>query len=205
MERNRQGIWVVVALAMLVGEVSARTVFVSSEVTSAPNIDGVLSAGEWGSGYTVTMNRYDDGGQHDSVLWFQHDATNLYIGVDSGWGTGWDVYWRLLLDGDNSHSPTGSISEPHIDSSYRYPGPGGWGGYNTFWAYTAEEPSGVQVSNPAGALRASAGSSNVTYEFQIPFSDLGITTGDSIGFGTFHRLRWPVRPHLRFRHSHRPI
>ena len=174
------------AIVLLVFVSTTKAVFNSSYTLSSPVIDGVLSAGEWGAGNTVTMTRSDGGDQHSSVLYFQHDNSNLYIGVDSGWGNGWDVYWKIFLDGDYSGSATGSINEPHIDISSDYPSPGGWGGYNSYWAHTPADPLGFSVSNPSGAIRASAGTSNVTYEFQIPLLDLGVQSGDFLGFGAKH-------------------
>ncbi len=162
---------------------TAYAVFVSSTTVSAPTIDGVLGAGEWGTGCTVTMNRHDGGAQHDSIIYFQHDTNYLYVGVDSGWGSGWDIYWKLFIDGDNNGNINGNLNEPHIDISCDYQSPGGWSGYNTYWAHTQANPGGLTVANPSGALRASDGSSNIIYEFQIPLADLGIQQGDSIGFG----------------------
>jgi len=179
---------VAVALTMaLSGSCAFALAFTVPYVTSAPTIDGTLAAGEWtGTANIVTMTRRDGGGTHPSTLYFQHDGTSLYIGVDSGWGSGWDVLWKVFIDGDYSRTFSGSATAPHIDISCDYPSPGGWGGYNSYWYHSAANPDGVPISNPPGAARASAGSSNVSYEFKIPLADLGAVPGDSVGFYTWH-------------------
>ena len=81
---------------LLLGSFASRAVagnFAVPYSTTSPTVDGVFSAGEWGSGYNVTFDRRDGGGQRNSTLYFQHDGSSLFVGVDSQWGTGFDVVW----------------------------------------------------------------------------------------------------------------
>jgi len=149
-----------------------------------PVIDGVLDAGEWaGTGHTITLTRNDGADSHDATLYFSHDGSNIHVGVQSGFGSGWDVYWKIFFDGDYSGTFSGSSTSPHIDISCDYQCPSGWSGYNSYWAHTAGEQ--VKILPPLGS-RASAGSSNVTYEFEVSLLDLGAGPGDLLGFNTLH-------------------
>ena len=158
--------------------------FVANYNGSSPTIDGVLSGGEWGSSYTVTMDRVDGGGQHDIDLYFQYDGTYLFIGVDSQWGTGWDVVWDIFIDGDYSRTLNGNLSEPYIDVAITQQSPSGWSGYKAY--RTLPDAGGIRVGFGSGASCASNGSANVSYEFRIPLADLGVNSGDFIGFYISH-------------------
>jgi hypothetical protein len=158
--------------------------FVAVYNPSSPTIDGVLGAGEWGASNTVTMDRADGGGQHNSGLYFQHDGTYLFIGVDSQWGSGWDVVWDCDIDGDYSRTLNGSLSEPYVDVNITRQSPTGYPGYLAY--RTLPTISGVRVGFGSGAACASSGSSNVFYEFRIPLADLTATDGDSIGIMISH-------------------
>lgn len=163
--------------------------FTAPYVQSSPTIDGTLGAGEWSgaSSYTVSMVRKDGTASNNSTLYFQHDGTNLYIGVDSGWGAGWDVYRYFAIDGNDDKQLDGSLTSPHIDIDIGHTSPGGWGGYTAYWALPNVDSLVGTTHYPVlfpGEASASAGSSDVTYEFCIPLADLDVTPGQSVGFLT---------------------
>ena len=158
--------------------------FVSSYNGSSPTIDGVLSDGEWGSSYTVTMDRVDGGGQHDIDLYFQHDVTYLFVGVDSQWESGWDVVWDIFIDGDCSRTLNGNLSQPYTDIGICQQSPTGYSGYRAY--RTMPDLSGVRVGFGSGADCASSGSTNVSYEFRVPLADLDVIPEASVGFTIGH-------------------
>lgn len=160
----------------------AKAAFVTTYNPSSPTIDGVLGANEWGTAYATTMDRRDGGGQHDVGLYFQHDGTSLFIGVDSQWGTGHDVVWDIYIDGDYNRALNGNLSEPYIDVNICQQSPTGYTGYKAY--RTLPTISGVRVGFGSGAACASSGSTNVFYEFSIPLADLDVdvASGDDIGF-----------------------
>jgi PEP-CTERM motif len=163
----------------------AQATFVATYNPSSPTIDGVQDAGEWGASNAITMDRVDDGAQHNSGLYFQHDGTYLFVGVDSQWGSGWDVVWDFDIDGDYSRTLNGSLSEPYVDVNICRPSPTGYPGYIAY--RTILSPiDWVSVGFGSGAACASGGSSNVFYEFRIPLADLTATNGDSIGVMISH-------------------
>lgn len=152
-------------------------------------IDGIQSAGEWSEAYkySVTMTRYDGGATHTSNVYFQNDGTNLLVGVDSQWASAPDFYWKIWLDGNGDKKLSGSASTPHMDISSDMPSPSGQWFYNQYWYYTSNSlEDGYHTSDPAGSLRASGGSSNVFFEFQVPLTDLTALPGDTVGFTTKH-------------------
>ena len=160
--------------------------FVANYNGSSPTIDGVLSAGEWGSSYTVTMDRRDGGGQHDIDLYFQQDGTYLFVGVDSQWGSGWDVVWDICIDGDYSRTLNGNLSQPYTDIQVCQQSPGGYSGYRAYRTLT--DTGEVRVGFGSGADCASSGSTNVSYEFRVPLADLDFIPPEatSVGFTITH-------------------
>ena len=179
---------ILVGLAVVLAGVSqavAADTFTAPYVQSSPTIDGTITAGEWSAAasHTVDMLRTDGGGDHTATIYAQHDGTYLYLGADSGWGSGWDVFWQFDIDGNHDGQQDGNLSSPHIDIATEMPSPDGWSGYNGYWALTS--PTNIpRVTDPPGSLRASAlvlSDDDVTYEFRVPLSDLGVQPGDSIG------------------------
>jgi len=159
--------------------------FVAPYNGSSPTIDGVLSDGEWGSSYTVTMDRRDGDGQHDIDLYFQYDGTYLFIGVDSQWESGWDVVWDIGIDGDHSRTFNGNLSQPYTDIDICQQSPSGYSGYKAYYTIISDI-SYVRVGYDSGASSASSGSTNVSYEFRIPLADLDVVPGDSVGIWISH-------------------
>jgi len=161
--------------------------FVASYNPLPPSIDGVLGVGEWDTADAMTMDRADGGGQHDSGLYLQHDGTSLFIGIDSQWGTGWDVVWDVFIDGDHSKTLNGNLAEPYIDVNNCRPSPTGYSGYV---AYRTLLSPGVntRVGFGSGAASASGGSGNVFYEFRVPLADLDVNPvyQDTIGMFISH-------------------
>jgi hypothetical protein len=151
-----------------------------------PNIDGQIVPGEWqyANSYNITFYRTDGSGSHPGILYLQRDATWLYIGVESGWNSGWDVYMQLRFDGNHDHALNGNNYIPHTDIQVEYPSPIGWNGYNNYQyivgsnAYNTEEPTGTQ--------RGSYGSANVTYEYSIKILDLNVNNYCVFGFYILH-------------------
>ncbi len=144
---------------------------------SSPIIDGILSPGEWGAAFNITMDRRDGDGEHNSDLYFQHDGTSLFMGVDSQWGSGGDVVWSFYIDGDHDGALSGNLSSPYVDLNIARPSPGGYSGYiayNTMLSVNED----IKISS---GVSASSGSTNVTYEFCVPLADLDVTPGDSVG------------------------
>ncbi len=174
----------VVAEHWLAHGATAQAAFVALYNGPSPTIDGVLSDGEWGSSYTVTMDRVDGGGQHNIGLYFQHDGTYLFVGVDSQWGSGWDVVWDIDIDGDYSRTLNGNLSQPYTDINICQQSPTGYSGYKAY--RTLPYIGGERVGYDSGASSASSGSTNVSYEFRIPLADLGVIPGDSIGLIVTH-------------------
>ena len=158
--------------------------FVANYNGSSPTIDGVLSAGEWSSSYTVTMDRRDGSGQHDIDLYFQQDGTYLFVGVDSQWGSGWDVVWDIAIDGDYSRTINGNLSQPYTDIQVCQQSPTGYPGYRAY--YTLTDTGAVRVGFGSGADCASSGSTNVSYEFRVPLADLDVIPEASVGFTITH-------------------
>ena len=170
--------------------------FVASYNPLPPTIDGVLGVGEWGAAYPATMDRADGGGQHNVGLHFQHDGTSLYVGVDSQWGSGWDVVWDVLIDGDHSKTINGNLAPPYVDINICRPSPTGYPGYVAY--YTLRPPSeGTSVGFGSGAASASGGSGNVFYEFRVPLADLdvNVVSGDTAGIFVSHGYDG-ITPHL---------
>jgi hypothetical protein len=173
--------------------------FTAPYVQSSPTIDGTLGATEWSQAthYTVNLQQVSgSGANHDSTLYFEHDGRNLYIGVDSGlptnFGNTWDFYWRFTFDGNHDGIMDGSLTEPHTDFSVLCHSPNGWPGSDQFKVNVSavdspDENQVTDISNPVGVSRATGGSSgDVTWEFQIPLSELGTTPGQSIGLAAYH-------------------
>jgi len=158
--------------------------FVANYNGSSPTIDGVLSGGEWGSSYTVTMDRVDGGGQHDIDLYFQNDGTYLFVGVNSQWESGWDVVWDICIDGDYSRTLNGNLSQPYTDIQVCQQSPSGYSGYRAYRTLT--DTGEVRVGFGSGADCASSGSTNVSYEFRVPLADLDVIPEASVGFTITH-------------------
>jgi hypothetical protein len=121
--------WIVCVVGSILATVAtgaAAEGFTAAYSSSNPTIDGVFSPGEWGTAYSVTMDRIDGGGVHNSNLYFQHNETSLFVGVDSQWGTGWDVVWDVLIDGDHSGTANGNLSQPYVDVQLCRPSPTGY-------------------------------------------------------------------------------
>ena len=140
----------------------AQATFVAPYSSSSPTIDGVLSAGEWGASYTVTMERRDGGGQHNVGLYFQNDGASLFVAVDSQWGSGWDVVWDIAIDGDYSRTMNGSLSQPYTDIDICQQSPSGYSGYRAYYAWLSAAET-VRVGYGSGADSARNGSTNVFY------------------------------------------
>ena len=164
---------------------TVHSAFVADYNGSSPTIDGVLSDGEWGSSYTVTMDRRDGGGQHDIDLYFQQDGTYLFVGVDSQWGSGWDVVWDIAIDGDYSRTINGNLSQPYTDIDICQQSPSGYSGYKAYYTMLSDI-SFVRVGYDSGASSASSGSTNVSYEFRVPLADLDVISEASVGFTITH-------------------
>lgn len=178
-----------VAVLVFAGNSAYAGSFVADYNPSPPNINGVLGSGEWGSAHASTMDRADGGGRHDVGLHFQHDGTFLFIGIDSQWGSGWDVVWDLHFDGDHNKTRNGSLLQPYVDINICRPSPTGYPGYVAYRSLTGPEPGGqTRVGFSSGAASASGGSWNVFYEFRVPLADLDvdIVSGDTVGFIASH-------------------
>ena len=149
---------------------------------TAPTIDGILNTAEWAgaSSNTITMVYNNPTVTHPATIYFKHDNTWLYIGVNSEFSNASDMYWVCELDGNNSHARDGNSTEPHVDISIAAAGPGRPSYYNRYDAYPAS--GAISVTPPTGTAKASAGSNPVTFEFKIKISELGATPGSLIGF-----------------------
>jgi len=178
----------ILVMAMLVyGTTAQAASFVASYNSSSPTIDGVLSDGEWGSSYAATMDRVDGGGQHNIGMYFQNDGTSLFVGVNSQWGSGWDVVWDIGIDGDYSRTINGNLSQPYTDIDICQQSPSGYPGYKAYYTLLdGSRTEDVSVGFGSGASCASNGSTNVFYEFRIPLADLNVTFGDSVGIIVSH-------------------
>jgi YVTN family beta-propeller protein len=156
--------------------------FKAPYVSSAPSIDGVIDPAEWTNAkrYDFTFVKYDCTASHKGTLWFQHDGQYLYIGLDTNWASGWDVYACFRMEGDHNHLLAGSSSEPHKNITFNYPSPGGWSGYNVYRYLSGTDE--YDTTPPEGTAKASSGEADVTYEFKIKISDLGSAPGKSFGF-----------------------
>ncbi len=166
---------------VLVGSFALGETFNAGYYSTSPVIDGSQGAGEWSSAYSVTFDRRDGGGdQHGCNLYLQHDATYLFVGVDSQWGSGWDVVWDVRIDGDHNGELNGSLSSPYLDVCNCRPSPTGYPGYTAYYVLESDLVE-TSVGFGSGAASASSGSENVFYEFRIPLADLDATPGDSVG------------------------
>jgi hypothetical protein len=179
--------WVGVLLFLMFCLVGNAQTFNVPYSTITPTIDGVLNPLEWAdaSSNLVTMTQTDGPATHPATLYLKHDGTWLYVGINSGWGSGWDVYCHILFDGNHNHVMDGSATEPHIDASSACTSPGGWSGYNSYWV-SLSSSNAIQVLSPAGTAQASAGSNPVSYEFKVKLSDLGSAPGNVVGFSFMH-------------------
>jgi MYXO-CTERM domain-containing protein len=154
--------------------------------TVAPTIDGTISGDTgWGAAtpQTVSFLTYT-GVEHNETIYAEHDNSYLYLGIQSGLSNGWDAYSSVFIDGNNDGIADGSLTSPHIDIRVGQPSPGGWwgyGGYTVFGEFPNVYPAGGNVTPPAGTQTASAGSSDVSYEYRISLADLGLQTGDTAG------------------------
>ena len=149
--------------------------------TSSPTIDGVINTGEWtdASVYTEEFQAVDDS-KHDVTMYLMHDGLFIYVAIDSGFSSGWDVHADVRFDGNHNHILDGDSEEPHIDIQYEKGSPGAWSGYDT---YVCLYSSGYSyVTPPLGTAHESSGSINVTYEFKVALEDLTAEPGYIIGF-----------------------
>jgi hypothetical protein len=155
--------------------------------TEVPVIDGLVTAAEWSRAkkYDVTMQHDRSPATHPATLYFSHDASRLYIGFLSNWGSSWNVYWKIYFDGDHDHACAGNLAEPHIDVSCDQPAPTGWPGYDVYCTHL-EVLNAPVVPEPVGTEKASAGGASVSYEAAIVLADLGAAPGDTVGFMTYH-------------------
>jgi|GEM_PF-6505046 len=152
---------------------------------SSPVIDGVINPGEWNANtYEITFYRTDGGYSHTGYLYLQHDLTWFYIGLNSHWNSGWDVYVQLRFDGNNDHNLNGNDYIPHTDFQIECPSYNGWSGYRTFnyLVGTNSYPS----TEPSGTERESAGTDEGTYEFKIKIEDLNVNSSEVFGFYMLH-------------------
>jgi hypothetical protein len=153
---------------------------------SSPTINGQIIPSEWqnANSYDITFIRVDGILSHTGKFYLQHDNTWLYIGIESGWNSGWDVYMQLRFDGNNDTILAGSNLEPHTDIQNEYPSPGAWGGYNNYQYIVGT--NAYATTPPTGTLKGSYGSSNVNYEFSMKISDLNVNPDSVFRFFMYH-------------------
>lgn len=146
--------------------------------TSTPVIDGVINVAEWSGAYsnTLTLTK-SSGGTRNSNWKFCFDGTYFYVGVQTGMASGWDSMIALLTDGNNDGHMTGNVgASPHQDFRLGLASTGGWSGYGNFTVYTNDSFGGTNISLPSGFSRATAGTSNVAYEFRVPIGELNVSS-----------------------------
>ena len=160
--------------------------YIATYSTNSPTIDGQITAGEWqyANTYSIVFYRTDGNGSHTATLYLQNDSTWLYVGVESGWSSGWDVYMQLRFDGNNDDTLTGNSSEPHMDIQNEYPSPGGWGGYDGYYYIVGLNT--YSTTPPIGTQEGSYSNTNVNYEFKIKITDLNLGSDNIFGFYMLH-------------------
>lgn len=171
-----------------VKEVTYIPSFTADYTTSAPTIDGICAPGEWGPGYTVTMEQHDGGADpHDCIVSLQHDDSHLYVGVLSGWGSGWNVVWDCFIDGDCNGDLNGSLAKPYTDINMCMQSPDGYSGFEAYRTLPSiDEQERVPFEDGAACASESVGNENVFYEFCIPLADLDAVEDDFVGFFLSH-------------------
>jgi hypothetical protein len=181
-----------IILSILLSSFCFNHVLLSQEHEAAfsstnPSIDGQIDNSEWQNAntYDIMFIRTDGYDTHYGKLYLQHNDIWLYVGIESEWISGWDVYMQLRFDGNNDNLLAGNSSTPHTDIQVEYPSPDGWSGYNNY-QYIAGN-NAYPTTEPTGTQRESDGSSNVTYEFSIFISDLNIINPNrTFGFYMLH-------------------
>ena len=180
-----------IILSILLSSFCFNHVLLSQEHEAAfsstnPSIDGQIDNSEWQNAntYDIMFIRTDGYDTHYGKLYLQHNDIWLYVGIESEWISGWDVYMQLRFDGNNDNLLAGNSSTPHTDIQVEYPSPDGWSGYNNY-QYIAGN-NAYPTTEPTGTQRASYGSTSVTYEYCIKISDLNVGLGRIFGFYILH-------------------
>ena len=153
----------------------------------SPMIDGVISSAEWqdAQSYNLTFHSNVDQTTVTTTVYFLNDGTFLYCASTVPFSSSSTAYFGIYIDGDHSHSINGTMSEPHVDLGYNKAGTNSplYPIYDSYWAEVP--PCGVlwsdMVTPPAGAQHAYSGSSELSYEFKIPLSDMTASPGETIG------------------------
>ena len=154
---------------------------------AAPTIDGVIGATEWQDAqiYNLTFHSNVDQTTVTAPVYMLNDGTFLYCASTVQFSSSSTAYFGIYIDGDHSHSINGTMSEPHTDLGYNKAGTNSplYPIYDAYWAEVP--PCGVlwsdMVTPPSGADHAYSGSSELSYEFKIPLSDMTAAPGETIG------------------------
>ena len=151
--------------------------YVESPVVS---IDGQVNMSEWTGAWSLTESFIHDGGGEpiDSCVRLMHDGSFLYVAIETPLSAGWDSKARVRIDGDNSGTLKGNLTAPYHDIQSEKGAPGSWSGYSNYQSFV-KATQAKRVTPGAGYAQASYGRTNVSYEFKIPLSDLGCTTGST--------------------------
>jgi hypothetical protein len=151
-------------------------------ISGAPTIDGVLGSDNGWAGasvQTIEFKRNSDGLVHNETLYLGHDGTWLYIGVQSGFASAWDVWFGLYFDGNHDQQLTGTSSQPTIDLHFATASPSSWSGYQHHW-YLGPNGTVGPATPPSGTAWVGANASNVAYEYKISLANFTASPGDTI-------------------------
>jgi hypothetical protein len=187
----------------------------SAWLTSAVNMDGNITAGEWDDATELDLIAVDPLNGLAAYLYIKNDDTNLYLAYDAvgdtqkddndyasvGFDTGHD---SLPADGEDhqffqstSGNPFTMLHPPANQAHFTY------STIATSWVEdcnpfdTVFPNHGELMANISfGTTPREPGTDHRTYEFRIPLSLLGVSSGDTIGFIGGSRPRWGVRDAL---------
>ncbi len=151
-------------------------------ISAPPAIDGSLASDPDWSGANVTVvpfRRNSDSAVFNKTVYLAHDGTWLYIGVQSGVASAWDVWFGLYIDGNGDGQLSGTASQPSVDVHFATSSPNSWPGYQHHWFLGPNGTVG-NASPPAGTAWVGANSADVAYEFKISLANLTAGPGDTV-------------------------
>ncbi len=147
-----------------------------------PTVDGTYHSGEWGDAACITVGQ--------DPVYVKYAGSTLYLAWSMKPTCGCPAQLAFNTDGATS------LDSHQIDLAILDDPFGATGDATEFtseggaWTMSASVAAGIVIANPPNQPTP------VTYELAIPFSQLGLTTGQgqSVGFGVSHPMGgvWPT-------------
>lgn len=184
---KQSALYSILLVAIVSSSLFGQTDLVAPYGGTPPAIDGVIGATEWhdAQAYSLVFHSNVDQTTVTTVVYFLNDGTFLYCASTVPFPSSPTAFFGVYIDGDNSNSINGVLSEPHIDLGYNKAGTSSplYSIYDAYWAEVP--PCGVvqsdAVTPPSGAAHAFSGTTEISYEFRMPLSDMTVGPGGTIG------------------------